>query len=119
MDIPKNQDDVAWFELGSRPGESGSAVLAGHYGWIKGKPSVFDNLYKLRTGDKVYLEDDKGIIVSFVVRENRRYDAKADASDVFNSNDGKPHLNLVTCEGTWDEVTKSYPSRLVVFTDKE
>ncbi len=116
MDTPKSQDNVAWYELGQRPGENGSAVIAGHYG---GKASAFDNLYKLRKGDKLYIEDDKGVTVSFVVRENRRYDPEADASNVFNSNDGKSHLNLVTCEGDWDKDSKSYDKRLVVFTDKE
>lgn len=119
MNIPKSQDDVAWFMLGPRPGEKGSAVIAGHYGWKDGKASVFDNLYKLRKDDKLYVEDDKGAIISFVVRESRRYDPKADASDVFDSNDGKPHLNLITCEGVWDKVSQSYSERLVVFTDKE
>ena len=116
MDVPKDQKDVAWFELGPRPGENGSAVMAGHYG---AKASVFDNLYKLRKGDKLYVEDDKGAVVSFVVRENRRYDPNADASGVFGSSDGKAHLNLVTCEGIWNKISKSYPKRLVVFTDKE
>src|SRR5665647_1830768 len=31
MDLPKDPDDVAWYEL-ARPGEDGSAVMAGHYG---------------------------------------------------------------------------------------
>ncbi|MDO8558807.1 MAG: class F sortase [bacterium] len=86
-----------------------------HYG----EGSVFDNLNKLRKGDVLYIEDDKGVIVSFVVRESRNYDPNADASDIFNLNDGKPHLNLITCEGVWDEASKSYSKRLVVFTDKE
>lgn len=119
MDIPKDSANAAWFDIGSRPGENGSAVIAGHYGIKDGKPSVFDELYKLRKGDKVYIEDEKGVIVTFVVRENRRYDENADASGVFASKDGKPHLNLITCEGTWNEVSKSYSTRLVVFTDKE
>ncbi len=119
MDVPKERANVAWFDPGTRPGEIGSAVIAGHYGWKEGKASVFDNLYKLRKGDKIYVEDDKGAVISFVVRESRRYDPDADASDVFSSNDGKSHLNLVTCEGVWDEVSKSYSKRLVVFTDKE
>lgn len=119
MDIPKNQDDVAWFDLGSRPGENGSAVIAGHYGWKNGQGSAFDNLYKLRAGDKIYIEDDKGIIIAFVARESRRYDPKADASGVFGSPDGKAHLNLITCEGIWNKISKSYPQRLVIFTDKE
>jgi LPXTG-site transpeptidase (sortase) family protein len=119
MDIPKNQDAVAWFKLGWRPGENGSAVIAGHYGWKNGKGSAFDDLYKLRKGDKLYVEDDKGEIISFVVSKNRRYDPKADSSGVFSSNDGNSHLNLVTCEGDWDAVSKSYSQRLVVFADKE
>jgi LPXTG-site transpeptidase (sortase) family protein len=120
MNKPKGPDDVVWYELGPRPGENGSAVMAGHYGtWKTGKGSVFDNLHKLRPGDKLYVEDDKGAAISFVVRESRRYDPKADASDVFSSNDGKAHLNLITCEGAWNKVSKSYPNRLVVFADKE
>ena len=119
MDVPKERANVAWFNLGQRPGENGSAVIAGHYGWKNGKASVFDNLYKLRKGDKLYIEDDKRVIVSFVVRETRRYDPNADASDVFGSNDGKSHLNLITCEGVWDRVSKTYSKRLVIFTDKE
>ena len=118
MDVPKERANVAWFNLGQRPGKNGSAVIAGHYGWKNGKASVFDNLYKLRKGDKLYIENDKGEIISFVVRESRRYDPEADATDVFRSSDGKVHLNLVTCEGAWDEVSKTYSKRLVVFTDK-
>ena len=118
MDVPKEKerDNVAWFNLGPRPGDNGSATIAGHYGWKDGKESVFDNLYKLRKGDKIYIEDDKGEIVSFVVRESRRYDPQADASEVFVSTDGKSHLNLITCEGIWNKVSKSYSQRLVIFT---
>lgn len=119
MDAPKKLNNVAWFNIGPRPGEIGSAVIAGHYGIKDGKASVFDNLYKLRKGDKLYVEDDKGKIISFVVRESRRYDPNADARAVFGSNNGKSHLNLVTCEGVWDKISKSYSKRLVVFTDKE
>lgn len=119
MDVPENQEDVAWFELGPRPGENGSAVIAGHYGWKYKTASVFDNLYKLRKGDKLTVEDGKGVVIPFVVREIRIYDAMAGATDVFSSNDGKAHLNLVACEGVWDKSSKSYSKRLVVFTDKE
>jgi LPXTG-site transpeptidase (sortase) family protein len=119
MDVAKDPAKVAWLDLGPRPGENGSAVIAGHYGLKDGKASVFDNLYKLRQGDKLYIEDDKGLIISFVVSESRRYDPGADASGVFNSNDGNSHLNLVTCQGVWDESAKSYSERLVVFTDRE
>lgn len=120
MGVPKRQENVAWFNLGPLPGEAGSAVMAGHYGrWKNGRGSVFDNLYKLKPGDKLYVENGKGETVSFVVREIRTFDPQADATDVFSSADGKVHLNLVTCDGVWSEVVGSYSGRLVVFTDKE
>lgn len=120
VDVPKGLGNAAWFNLGPRPGEIGSAVITGHYGrWKNGAGSVFDDLNKLNQGDKLYVEDDKGVITSFVVRASRSYDPNADAPEVFDSNDGKPHLNLITCEGVWNINLKSYPKRLVVFTDKE
>src|SRR3989338_1103259 len=117
MDSPKEPMDVAWFKLGPHPGEIGSAVVAGHFGWKENKKAVFDDLSKLRAGDKIYVENEKGITTAFVVRELRTYGENQDASDVFASDDGKAHLNLVTCQGVWNKKQKSYSKRLVVFTD--
>jgi hypothetical protein len=58
------------------------------------------------------------MIISFVVRESRKYDSDVDAPEVFMSQDGKPHLNLITCSGTWNETKQTYSHRLVIFTDK-
>jgi LPXTG-site transpeptidase (sortase) family protein len=112
--------NTAWFNQSPRPGESGNAIITGHYGyWKNGKSTVFNNLNKLRKGDKIYVVDEKGVVVNFVVREIRNYNPDAVASDVFFSNDNKSHLNLITCEGVWNKVSKSYSQRLVVFADKE
>src|SRR3989338_9750705 len=115
MDAPTNPLDVAWFNLGPFPGEVGSSVIAGHSGYSNNKKAVFDNLNKLQKGDKIYVEDKKGIVHTFVVREFRDYDPESDATDVFFSDDGKAPLNLITCEGIWNEITKSRSQRLVVF----
>lgn len=119
MNAPKNPSHVGWYSLGSRPGEKGTAVVDGHAGWKNGIPAVFDFLYKLRKGDNLYIEDEYGKTIVFVVREIRRYDPQADASYVFNSHDNNAHLNLITCEGLWDSVSRTSPRRLVVFADKE
>lgn len=119
MGVPKGPSDAAWYELGPRPGEKGSAVIAGHSGWKNNIPAVFDNLYKLKKGDKIYVEDERGAVIVFVVRESKKYDPKANASDVFESTDGKAHLNLITCAGFWNKIWKSHSDRLVVFADKE
>jgi len=119
VDIPKNPANVAWYNLGPRPGDIGSSVITGHINWYYGATGVFVNLNRVKPGDKITVQDDKGATISFVVREIRDYDAAANAVDVFNSNDGKAHLNLITCEGTWDKNAQQYTKRLVVFADRE
>ncbi|MDO8573715.1 MAG: class F sortase [Candidatus Daviesbacteria bacterium] len=115
MEVPSNTVDVGWFKLGALPGEKGSAVIAGHINGKNGEEGVFYNLYKLKEGDKLHIEDDKGISTTFIVRESRTYNPGY-AEDVFSSND-KARLNLITCDGVWDGVKKSYTKRLVVFAD--
>ncbi len=119
MAVPKGPNDVGWFELGPRPGDLGSAVIAGHEGWKDGIPAVFDNLSKLAAGDKIYIKDDTGTTTLFVVRKVMTFGENDDAATIFDSNDGIAHLNLITCEGVWNAKTQSYSDRLVVFTDKE
>lgn len=119
MDVKKDNDKVAWYSLGPRPGEIGSAVIAGHYGWFNGKGSVFNELQTLSKGDEVSVIDEKGTTSNFIVREIQKYSPDANAPEVFTSNDNKSHLNLITCNGTWDESKQTYSNRLVIFTDKK
>jgi len=119
MGVPEKQENVAWFTSSQRPGENGNAVIAGHYGWKNKRSSAFDNLYKLRKGDRIFVEDEFAETTTFIVREIRRYSPDADATAVFSSDDGNSHLNLITCEGNWEEDSKSYSRRLVVFADRE
>ncbi len=118
MDAPKGPIDAAWLNTGPRPGDIGSAVIDGHFGWKDNIPAVFDTLSSLRAGDKIYVEDADGTTVTFIVQSVRTFDQNADAGSVFSSSDGKAHLNLITCEGTWSAASKSYSNRLVVFADK-
>lgn len=115
MEVPSNTVDVGWFKLGARPSEKGSAVISGHIDGENGIAGVFADLSKLKKNDLLYIEDDKGTLTAFVVRESRIYDPGY-ADEVFSRNDGA-HLNLITCEGLWDETKRSYSERLVVFTD--
>ncbi len=119
MDVPKGPASAAWYDLGPRPGEGGSAVIAGHYGWKNNIPAVFDDLFLLEKGDKLYVVDEKGATSTFTVRQVRTYGENDDATDVFGAGDGNAHLNLVTCKGVWNKGKKSYSERLVVFADKE
>ncbi len=117
MDVPAGSVNVAWFALGPHPGEVGSAVIGGHFGISNGVPFVFYNLDKLKIGDKIYVLNDKGDTLAFIVHSISSFNRNADATTVFTSNDGLAHLNLITCEGIWNQVNGNYPQRLVVFAD--
>ena len=115
MIAPKGFADVAWYDLGARPGSAGSAVIAGHYGARSG--TVFDDLYLLKEGDDIYILDDQGKSLRFIVREMKIFEPDADAASIFDSSDGKAHLNLITCQGVYSKILKTYSGRLVVFAD--
>ncbi|MDO8522856.1 MAG: sortase [bacterium] len=121
MEIPDNIVDVGWFTGSPRPGEKGSSIVTGHVAQIRGgvmtKPGVFNKLSDLNIGDWIYVINDKGESTTFRVRDKRNFDPEADATDVFTSKDDGVHLNLITCEGTWNPAELSYSQRLVIFAD--
>lgn len=117
MEPPKGPAEVGWYKRGPRPGDKGSAVVAGHFGWLN-RPAAFDNLHKLAKGDSLYVLDDQGKSVVFVVSKSRLYSPGDNTADIFAQNDGGSHLNLITCEGAWDKAHQAYAKRLVVFADK-
>ncbi len=119
LGVPKGPNNAAWYERGPRPGEKGSSVIDGHFGYKNNVPAVFDNLHKLQAGDMLYVIDEKGLTTAFVVQELKMFGKNQDATTIFRSSDGKAHLNLITCQGTWNQAQKSYSDRLVVFADKD
>jgi len=116
MESPEEPSDAAWFKLGPSPGDNGNSVITGHTGWRIG-PALFDDLDKLKVGDKVYVENEEGETLVFVVREMRVYGANEIVPEVWNNKEDSAHLNLITCSGAWNVSTGTFEKRLVVFTD--
>lgn len=119
MDIPKHNENVAWYKLGYRPGETGNAVFAGHLDTKTGAPAVFWHLAQLKNGDSIIVYDENGrsLIYSVTQVANYLYDDFPTAK-VFGSSD-KQRLNLITCGGTWNERSQIYSQRTVVFSSIE
>lgn len=116
--IPKGLSNAAWLNISPLPWDIGTSIIDGHFGYIKNIPGVFNNLYKLQKGDKIYIEySDKQI--TFIVRELRTYKKNDNTSDLFWEKDWESHLNIVTCDWIWNNKIKNYSDRLVVFNDKE
>lgn len=115
MSVPKEWMDVGWFDLGYRPGEKGSAVIAGHLDSTTDR-AVFWDLHKLKAGDKVLLKDESGAKLTFQVMSSQPYPFdRAPLEKIFGPA-GVPMLNLITCNGTFDRASKNYNQRLVVYT---
>lgn len=117
MDVPKVLGDVGWYDLGYVPGDKGSAVIDGHYDLASGAPSVFYYLSNLSPGDKIYVTDQDNRQYTFVVDESTAYPYnQLPLQQIFDSTD-KPRLDLITCSGIWDQGTRNYSQRLVVYAE--
>jgi len=115
MDVPRQWEDVGWFDLGYRPGEKGSAVVAGHLDSTTGR-AVFWDLNKLKPADKVLVKTEGGAQMTFQVIGSEVYPFdRAPIDRIFGPAD-PPMLNLVTCNGVFDRGTMNYDKRLVVYT---
>jgi sortase A len=116
MDVPKNFMNVGWYKLGFKPGEKGSAVIAGHFDTVSGTPAVFYNLGNLTTGDDLYITNKAKERLHFKVTKTEVFDFdKVPLQEVFASTD-TVRLNLITCNGTFNQNAKNYTKRLVVYT---
>lgn len=116
MDIPKDPDNVAWYKYGVPPGETGNAVLAGHLDWYDG-PAVFYRLQQLAPGDELKVVDAESrehqfLVTRKVIYENDDFPVE----EVFGPADS-PRLNLITCDGVFNQTTRNYSHRVVIYAE--
>jgi LPXTG-site transpeptidase (sortase) family protein len=120
MQAPTYYKDVAWFNLGTLPGEAGNAVVAGHLDKANGTPAAFFRLGELKEGDEVFVRDEKGEKLRFVVREAVYVDYENPPQEIMDRVFGaslEANLVLITCDGEWLPEEKTYANRLIVFAD--
>ena len=113
MQAPAHFYTTSWYKLGSRPGEAGTTVIAGHFNSPILGSGVFEHLNDLTLGDKITVKGE-GREATYVVREVYIYDADNAPTERIFSTEGDSKLILVTCDGAWDAGTKRYDKRLVV-----
>lgn len=115
MAAPQDAHGVSWYEDGGIPGYSGNVVLAGHLDDTKGKPGVFAHLTTLTKGDTITVSTLAGDTYTYTVEKHATYPYnEAPLEDIFGEADVE-QLVLITCSGEWDEQTKNYPDREVVY----
>ncbi len=114
--IPTNYTDVAWFTGSVQPGVFGTSIVVGHRDTRVFTPGVFRYLSELQAGDDIYTYQ-KGTRSHFRVVSKKVYTEDADMEEILSSDGATARLNLITCEGTWNQLVKRYNERLVVFTE--
>jgi len=112
MGTPSQSANVAWYRLGSAPGDAGDAVMAGHLDWTSG-PAVFWYLGRVRKGDTISVARADGSSVQFVADATSTVPYDSSTDSLFTKN-GPPALTLITCAGAWDRARGTYLQRLVV-----
>ncbi len=105
--------DVGWYRFGPRPGEAGSAVLAGHIA-SGGIPGAFRHLDRLEPGDLVTVGFDDSSSQTWVVDELFQVDKIDLPFDTLFARSGPPKLALITCGGEFDYDARSYEDNIVV-----
>ncbi len=99
--INPGRDEVIWF-TGSgrvRPGQVGTAVVAGHVTW-EGAPDAFADLPSVGVGDVVTVGYTDGTTRSFTVTETAAVDKDqlARSLTVWGPHPDRPRLAIVTCD---------------------
>jgi LPXTG-site transpeptidase (sortase) family protein len=114
MEIPSAPEDVGWYRFNPKPGQEGSAVLAGHINY-NGTNGVFRHLSKLEVGDQVIIGYDDGSKTSFEVVERKQYNKEELPLDRIFAKSGDPVLTLITCGGSFNSSLRSYEDNFVVY----
>ncbi|MGA5818900.1 class F sortase [Kitasatospora sp. NPDC094028] len=91
-------DEVGWYRNGPTPGETGPAVLIGHYDTVRG-PAVFRNVPKLKAGDLIRVRRADGGTVDFKVRTLIQAAKDRFPTEQVYGDTPAPALRLITCGG--------------------
>ncbi|MER7946065.1 class F sortase [Streptomyces sp. NPDC096079] len=116
VEVPSvgDADRIGWYDKGVTPGETGPAVLIGHFDTVRG-PAVLKNVSRVRVGDEITVTRADGTTAVFRVRELEQVDKDAFPTVKVYGNTTRPELRLVTCGG---ELTDGHrPDNIIVYAD--
>jgi hypothetical protein len=114
LQVPSSTAVAGWYTGGPRPGQVGSAVIAGHIDSYLG-PGVFFRLRLLRPGDRVYVRHADGTLAVFRVYAEQSYAKNHFPTQKVYGPAPDPELRLITCGGTFSPALGSYLDNVVVY----
>ncbi|WP_432157873.1 MULTISPECIES: class F sortase [unclassified Streptomyces] len=115
LEVPpaRKKNLAGWYEAGTSPGETGTAIVAGHVDNADG-PAVFFSLGALKKGAAIEVDRRDGTTAVFTVDAVEVYRASAFPDETVYGAAPRPELRVITCGGTYSRAT-GYQSNVVVF----
>jgi hypothetical protein len=110
---PQNKNLADWYEAGVTPGETGTAIVAGHVDNADG-PAVFYDLGALKKGTTIEVERRNGTVAVFTVDSVDVYDSRHFPDRKVYGPAPRPELRVITCGGGYSKRT-GYQGNVVVF----
>ncbi|MFF8727503.1 class F sortase [Streptomyces sp. NPDC015171] len=115
LDAPpaKEMNLAGWYEAGTTPGETGTAIVAGHVDNADG-PAVFYDLGALKRGARIEVDRRDGTVAVFTVDAVEVYSARDFPDAKVYGAAPRPELRVITCGGGYSKTT-GYQGNVVVF----
>jgi sortase (surface protein transpeptidase) len=106
--------DLGWYTGGVTPGQTGPAVLIGHFDTVNG-PAVMRDVSHIRVGDPITVTRADGSMLTFTVQRLQQV-SKADfPTQAVYGNTSRPELRLITCGGPI--VDGHHPDNIIIYAD--
>lgn len=107
-------DRIGWYTKGVTPGETGPAVLIGHFDTARG-PAVLKDVARVRTGEQITVSRADGTTAVFRIRELEQVDKKEFPTAKVYGNTDRPELRVITCGG---DITDGHrPDNIILYAD--
>ncbi|MFD6025752.1 class F sortase [Streptomyces griseoluteus] len=107
-------DRIGWYSKGVTPGETGPAVLIGHYDTVRG-PAVLRNVGRMKPGARITVARADGSSAVFSVRSIEQVAKDAFPTGKVYGDTTRPELRLITCGGTVENGHR--PDNIIVYGD--
>ncbi|MEU6285228.1 class F sortase [Streptomyces sp. NPDC047028] len=110
---PENKNLAGWYEAGTAPGETGTAIVAGHVDNAQG-PAVFYDLGALKRGARIEVDREDGTVAVFTVDAVEVYSTRNFPDEKVYGAAKRAELRVITCGGGYTKAT-GYQGNVVVF----
>ncbi len=116
VEVPSvaDADRIGWYDKGVTPGETGPAVLIGHFDTERG-PAVLKNVSRVRVGDEITVTRADGTLAVFRARELEQVDKDTFPTAKVYGDTERPELRVITCGG--ELVDGHRPDNIILYAD--